>query len=134
MLSFFFEMAGLAIDVGTFNTCACVISNGQTTMVRDQGDPLIPSVIRFNDNGSIQCIGKNAYKDYWNAKNVVRCFKRIIGYVMNSRVMHDYMKNCAISVPKKRFFPFFQIGIDTILNPLQGQKKTFLTTTLTTIY
>ena len=91
-------MACLAIDVGTFNTCACVTNNGVMEMVRDKGDPLIPSVIRYNNNGSVQCIGRNAYRNYWSAKNVVRCFKRIIGYRMNSRVMHDYMKNCVCRV------------------------------------
>ena len=91
-------MACLAIDVGTFNTCACVTNNGVMEMVRDQGDPLIPSVIRYNNNGSVQCIGRKAYRNYWSAKNVVRCFKRIIGYRMNSRVMHDYMKNCVCRV------------------------------------
>ena len=82
-------MACLAIDVGTFNTCACVTNNGVMEMVRDQGDPLIPSVIRYNNNGSVQCIGRNAYRNYWSAKNDVRCFKRINGYRMNSRVMHE---------------------------------------------
>ena len=53
-------MACLAIDVGTFNTCACVTRDGVKEIVRDNGDPLIPSVIRYNNDGSIQCIGKNA--------------------------------------------------------------------------
>ena len=87
--SLYDDMASLAIDVGSSYTCACITSSGDMEMVKDLEDPLIPSVIRYNNNGSVQCIGRNAYRNYWSAKNVVRCFKRINGYRMNSRVMHE---------------------------------------------
>ena len=103
-------MACLAIDVGTCNTCACVTRDGVVEIVRDDGDLLIPSVIRYNNDGSIQCIGKNAYRNYWSAKNVVRCFKRIIGYHMNSKVMSEYMKNCVCRVVEgDDGFPAFEM-------------------------
>ena len=126
-------MACLAIDVGTCNTCACVTRDGVVEIVRDDGDLLIPSVIRYNNDGSIQCIGKNAYRNYWSAKNVVRCFKRIIGYHMNSKVMSEYMKNCAcrsasgcasISRNAIRFRGYCNFGRQRLINGKSSTRNT----------
>lgn len=51
--SLYYDMASLAIDVGSSYTCACITSSGDMEMVKDLEDPLIPSVIRYNNNGSV---------------------------------------------------------------------------------
>ena len=91
-------MSTLAIDIGTSNSCAYVTIGNASRVVQDNDDHLIPSIIRYNRDGSVMCCGTPALIQYWNATNIVRCFKRIIGYRMNTREMHDYMNNCLCKV------------------------------------
>ena len=92
-------MATLSIDAGTFNYCAVIDCNGKQTLVREEeGNHIIPSVVRYNTQGVVSACGRRAYTQYWKSSNTVRCAKRIIGLHLNSGDLKSYQKDCIAEV------------------------------------
>ena len=92
-------MATLSIDAGTFNYCAVIDTNGKQTLVREEeGNHIIPSVVRYNSQGNVSACGRRAYANYWKYPNTVRCAKRIIGLQLNSGDLKSFQKDCIAEV------------------------------------
>ena len=121
-------MKSLSIDIGTFNLCAVVSDSHKPLFILDENSPdknrkmIIPSIVRYNADGSVRCIGydaekKNRLDDYSD-----RCVKRIIGYKMNTPEMREYRRSCIREVVEgKDGFPAFKIACfpDNSLTPVK---------------
>src|SRR5271170_6579032 len=69
----------LGIDFGTSCTSAGTLIGDRVELVRDNADPVIPSVIYVPDRGDIE-IGKRAQLRLASTPNkVVRSIKRVLG-------------------------------------------------------
>lgn len=90
----------LAIDLGTSNSVGVVWDGKGLKVIDCDGSHLLPSVVSYNDNGTIKAVGKAALRNHWANKNVVRFAKRIIGYNFDSPEVKEYMDNCGCEVGK----------------------------------
>lgn len=95
-------MHTLAIDLGTSNTVGVILEGGRYRIVEIDGSHLLPSAVRYNNDGTIKAVGKAALLHYWIQENVVRFVKRIIGYEVDTPEMRQYMDNCGCQVVKGR--------------------------------
>ena len=116
-------MECLCIDIGTFNLCAVVSDNGRQRFIEDKdSQKVIPSIVKYNSNGSVCCIGSEVEKRYRFDSYTVRCVKRIIGYKMDTPEMREYKQSCVREVVKgKDGFPAFKIPCfpDNSLTPVK---------------
>lgn len=53
-------MPVLAIDLGTSNTVGVVMDRGKYRIVEVDGSHLLPSAVSYNDDGTINAVGRAA--------------------------------------------------------------------------
>jgi molecular chaperone DnaK len=80
----------IGIDLGTTNTCASVVENGQPRIIpSSKGYQIIPSVVGFTPNDEL-LVGIDAVRQSLiNPENTIYGAKRLLGRKYSSRIVQD---------------------------------------------
>jgi molecular chaperone DnaK (HSP70) len=88
----------LGIDFGTSCTSAGALIDDRVELVRDNTDPVIPSVIYVPDSGEVE-IGKRAQLRLASTPNkVVRSVKRVLGLHPSDELVRRYMAGTSVRI------------------------------------
>jgi len=88
----------LGIDFGTSCTSAGALVGDRVELVRDNADPVIPTVVYVPDKGDVE-IGRRALQRAASTPNrVVRSVKRVLGLHPTDELVRRYMAGTAVRV------------------------------------
>jgi molecular chaperone DnaK (HSP70) len=86
----------IGIDLGTTNSCAAIVENGQVKLIPYKGGEfIIPSIFAIDEKGN-ELIGHEAKRQWQlNPRNTVYAAKRLVGRSFNSGVVEAMRKTVA---------------------------------------
>ena len=88
----------LGIDFGTSCTSAGTLIGDRVELVRDNADPVIPSVIYVPDRGDVE-VGRRAMLRLASTPNkVVRSIKRVLGLAPTDEMVRRYMAGTSVRI------------------------------------
>jgi molecular chaperone DnaK len=89
----------LGIDLGTTNSCAAIVIDGEPKLLRTRdGFGLIPSMIALTPKGQLLIGGPAKAQLVSNPKNVVHGFKRLMGHAAGSEPVKQLSHRYAYSI------------------------------------
>lgn len=80
----------LGIDFGSSSTIAGVLVGDRIELVRDQGDPVIPSVVFVPDRGAPEIGRRAALRQLTDPARVIRSVKRVLGLPTDAEQVRRY--------------------------------------------
>jgi molecular chaperone DnaK len=89
----------IGIDLGTTNSCVCIMEGGEPVVIPNQeGSRITPSVVAFTDKGEI-LVGQVAKRQaITNPENTIYSVKRLIGRKFNSNEVEHARKRLPYKV------------------------------------
>ena len=89
----------IGIDLGTTNSCVCVIANGERIVIPNaEGTRTTPSVVAFTDDGQ-RIVGQVAKRQaQTNPENTIYAVKRLIGRRFDAPDVEQAKRSCAYPI------------------------------------
>src|SRR5690554_2411148 len=89
----------IGIDLGTTNSCVCVIANGERIVIPNaEGTRTTPSMVAFTDDGQ-RIVGQVAKRQaQTNPENTIYAVKRLIGRRFDAPDVEQAKRTCAFPI------------------------------------
>jgi len=88
----------LGIDFGTSCTSAGALIGDRVELVRDNGDPVVPSVIYVPERGPLEVGQRAAQHHAADPRSIVRSVKRVLGLAANDPLVKRYAAGVAFRI------------------------------------
>src|ERR1700759_3130465 len=103
----------LGIDFGTSCTSAGTLIGERVALVRDNSDPVIPTVVYVPDRGEIEVGRRAVLAQQSNPNRVVRSVKRILGLAPHDELVRRYMAGSYAKLETVSDKLMFKLGAQT---------------------
>lgn len=100
----------LGIDFGTSCTSAGILVGDRVELVRDQSDPVIPTVVFVPDRGDVEIGQKAVMRQQSQPNRVVRSVKRVLGLVPHDDLVRRYIAGSSARLDQTGEKLMFKLG------------------------
>jgi molecular chaperone DnaK (HSP70) len=104
----------LGIDFGTSCTSAGTLIGDRVELVRDNSDPVIPTVVYVPDRGDIEVGRRAVLRQQSQPNRVVRSVKRVLGLEPQDELVRRYIAGASARVDTSGDKVMFKLGAQTL--------------------